>query len=222
MLMNLATLDWDESMLSVFDIPRAMLPKIVACSDASAFGVTDRWHPHLRRVGDQQAALMGQACFDPGESKNTYGTGCFLLLNTGEKIVQSKRACSPRLLINAPVQDGDYALEGSIAVTGSLVQWLRDNLGIIHRSADIEPLAPASPIVAASISSPPSPAFRPILAFRCSRHDRRYVALHQQRPTSQGRPSKPPHFRPRRHRRHGNRLRRAASLPESRRRHERQ
>jgi glycerol kinase len=145
MLMNLATLDWDETMLSVFDIPRAMLPKIVASSDASAFGVTDEGIPICGVVGDQQAALMGQACFDPGESKNTYGTGCFLLLNTGEKIVQSNAGLLTTVAYQRAGSKPVYALEGSIAVTGSLVQWLRDNLGLIHRSADIEPLAASVP-----------------------------------------------------------------------------
>ncbi len=145
MLMNLGTLDWDETMLSVFDIPRAMLPEIVASSDASTFGVTDEGIPICGVVGDQQAALMGQACFEPGESKNTYGTGCFLLLNTGEKIVQSNAGLLTTVAYQRAGSKPVYALEGSIAVTGSLVQWLRDNLGIIHRSADIEPLAASVP-----------------------------------------------------------------------------
>src|SRR3954468_15284960 len=141
MLMNLATLDWDESMLRAFDIPRAMLPKIVASSDASAFGSTSDGIPVCGVVGDQQAGLVGQACLDPGESKNTYGTGCFLLLNTGEKIVQSKCGLLTTVAYQRAGSRATYALEGSIAVTGSLVQWLRDNLGIIKRSPDVEALA---------------------------------------------------------------------------------
>ena len=145
MLMNLATLDWDESMLRAFDIPRAMLPKIVASSDASAFGSTSDGIPVCGVVGDQQAALVGQACLDPGESKNTYGTGCFLLLNTGEKIVQSKCGLLTTVAYQRAGSPATYALEGSIAVTGSLVQWLRDNLGIIKRSPDVEALAATVP-----------------------------------------------------------------------------
>jgi glycerol kinase len=147
MLMNLATLDWDESMLRTLDIPREMLPKIVASSDQSAFGeiIADglplRGIPVTGVLGDQQAALAGQACFDPGESKNTYGTGCFLLHNTGEKIVQSRFGLLTTVAYQRAGSRATYALEGSIAVTGSLVQWLRDNLGIIKRSPDVETLA---------------------------------------------------------------------------------
>jgi glycerol kinase len=122
-----------------------MLPKIVASSNASAFGVTSEGIPVCGVVGDQQAALMGQACFHIGESKNTYGTGCFLLLNTGEKIVQSNAGLLTTVAYQRAGSPAVYALEGSIAVTGSLVQWLRDNLGIIKRSADIEPLAASVP-----------------------------------------------------------------------------
>jgi glycerol kinase len=147
MLMNLAALDWDESMLRTLDIPREMLPKIVASSDPAAFGDVSaeglpvRGIPVTGVLGDQQAALVGQACFDPGESKNTYGTGCFLLHNTGEKIVQSRFGLLTTVAYQRAGSGATYALEGSIAVTGSLVQWLRDNLGIIKRSPDVEPLA---------------------------------------------------------------------------------
>ncbi len=142
-LMNLATLDWDREILAAFEIPEAMLPRIASSSEIH--GVTRL--PELSGVplagilGDQQAALMGQACFRPGEAKNTYGTGCFLLMNTGEQAVRSRFgllttvACK---LGNAPAQ---YALEGSVAIAGALVQWLRDNLGLIQSSAEIEPLA---------------------------------------------------------------------------------
>lgn len=142
MLMNLATLDWDPDMLSVMSIPRAMLPVIRASSEI--YGeATGRLHgiPIAGNLGDQQAALFGQTCFDPGEAKNTYGTGCFMLLNTGTKAMQSKNG----LLTTVGYQIGNspaiYALEGSIAITGALVQWLRDNLGVISKSSDVETLA---------------------------------------------------------------------------------
>ena len=142
-LMNLETCDWDAEMLAHFDIPRACLPKIHPSS--SVYGQI-RQAP-LQGVklagilGDQQAALVGQNCFAPGEAKNTYGTGCFLLMNTGTSPVQSKAG----LLTTLAYQFGDekphYALEGAIAIAGALVQWLRDNLGLISESADIEALA---------------------------------------------------------------------------------
>ena len=144
--MNLATLDWDDTLLAAFAIPPPVLPRIGA---SSAFYGTARGEldgvPLAGILGDQQAALMGQACFNPGEAKNTYGTGCFLLMNTGETPVPS--TCG--LLTTVAYRLGDrpacYALEGSIAVTGALVQWLRDNLGLIRTSADIETLAASVP-----------------------------------------------------------------------------
>jgi glycerol kinase len=142
MLMNLATLDWDASMLAAMQIPRAMLPSIVPSGDAGAFGIArDLQIPVCGVVGDQQAALLGQSCTDPGESKNTYGTGCFLLLNTGTTPIQSKCGLLTTVAFQRSGTKATYALEGSIAVTGSLVQWLRDNLGIIKTSADVETLA---------------------------------------------------------------------------------
>jgi glycerol kinase len=142
MLMNLATLDWDPDMLKVMGIPRAMLPKIMASSAVYGKGVDEiAGIPVAGDLGDQQAALFGQTCFSAGEAKNTYGTGCFMLLNTGTKPVQSTNG----LMTTAGYKIGDqpavYALEGSIAITGALVQWLRDNLGMIQKSADIEALA---------------------------------------------------------------------------------
>ncbi len=147
MLMNLETLDWDDELLSFFSIPRQMLPKIKPSSYPGAFGVTPDNGPLAGQVpvtgilGDQQAAMVGQVCLEPGEAKNTYGTGNFLLLNTGEKIVRSENG----LLTTVCYQFGDskpvYALEGSIAVTGSAVQWLRDQLGIISGAAQSEALA---------------------------------------------------------------------------------
>ncbi|MGK2852552.1 MAG: glycerol kinase GlpK, partial [Microbacteriaceae bacterium] len=147
MLMNLETLDWDDELLEMFGIPRQMLPEIRPSSDPKSYGHTLKSGPLGAEVpltailGDQQAAMVGQVCLEPGEAKNTYGTGNFLLLNTGEKIVRSSNG----LLTTVCYQFGDskpvYALEGSIAVTGSAVQWLRDQLGIISGAAQSESLA---------------------------------------------------------------------------------
>jgi glycerol kinase len=139
MLMNLETLDWDDDILRDLGIPRAMLPKIKSSSEV--YGWTRENIAVAGDMGDQHAALFGQTCFNPGEAKNTYGTGCFMLMNTGETAVQSQNG----LLTTMGYQIGDappvYALEGSIAITGALVQWLRDNLGLIEKSEDIETLA---------------------------------------------------------------------------------
>ena len=147
MLMDLETLDWDDELLGFFNIPRQMLPTIRPSSSPEPYGYTLTDGPMIGKVpvtaslGDQQAAMVGQVCLKPGEAKNTYGTGNFLLLNTGEKIVRSANG----LLTTVCYQFGDakpvYALEGSIAVTGSAVQWLRDQLGIISGAADSEALA---------------------------------------------------------------------------------
>jgi glycerol kinase len=147
MLMNLETLDWDDELLSLFDIPRAMLPEIRPSSDPGTYGTTRANGPLGGEVpitgdlGDQQAATVGQVCFAPGEAKNTYGTGNFMLLNTGPDIVRSENG----LLTTVCYQFGDaapvYALEGSIAVTGSAIQWLRDQLGIISGASQSEALA---------------------------------------------------------------------------------
>ncbi|MGC1408779.1 MAG: glycerol kinase GlpK [Acetobacteraceae bacterium] len=137
-LMNLATLDWDDTLLAAFGIPRAVLPHIMPSS--SVHGTT-HGVSIAGILGDQQAALMGQACFTPGEAKNTYGTGCFLLMNTGETPVQSNSGLVTTVAWQLDGKRPCYALEGSIAVTGALVQWLRDNLGLISSSADIEALA---------------------------------------------------------------------------------
>jgi glycerol kinase len=141
-LMNLATLDWDATLLEDFDIPRAVLPRIVPSSSVygTARGSLDGV-PIAGILGDQQAALMGQACFAPGEVKNTYGTGCFLLMNTGEAPIMSSSGLVTTVAWQLGGQKACYALEGSIAVTGALVQWLRDNLGLIRNSAEIETLA---------------------------------------------------------------------------------
>lgn len=146
LFMDLQTLSWDEEILGIFGVPRSMMPEIKSSSEV--YG-----HVHgsqlLREVpvagilGDQQAATFGQAAFNQGEAKNTYGTGCFLIFNTGEEIVHSKNG----LLTTVGYKLGDaaphYALEGSIAVTGSLVQWLRDNIGMIKSAPEVEELAAA-------------------------------------------------------------------------------
>ena len=147
MLMNLHTLDWDSDILSTLGIPRRILPRIVPSVDPETWGMTRKGGPVGARVpvcgalGDQQAALVGQACFDVGEAKNTYGTGCFLLLNTGTEPIPSKHG----LITTVAYQVGDekpvYCLEGSIAIAGALVQWFRDNLGIISSAPEIEALA---------------------------------------------------------------------------------
>ena len=145
-LMNLATLDWDPSLLAEFDIPKQVLPAIVSSSEtyATATGAL-AGVPIAGILGDQQAALVGQACFEPGEAKNTYGTGCFLLMNTGTVPVASAAGLITTVAYRFGEAPARYALEGSIAVTGSLVQWLRDNLKLIAASADIEALAASVP-----------------------------------------------------------------------------
>jgi len=143
LLMNLKTLDWDDEILKVIGIPRAMLPKIRSSSEVYGDVKTGqlRGIPVAGDLGDQQAALFGQTCFKAGEAKNTYGTGCFMLMNTGEKPVQSKAGLLTTLGYKIGDQKAVYALEGSIAIAGALVQWLRDNLGIIEKSSDVETLA---------------------------------------------------------------------------------
>jgi glycerol kinase len=143
MLMNLETLDWDPDMLAVMDIPRSMLPAIKASSEVYGYAKNSGLDgiPVAGDLGDQQAALFGQTCYAPGEAKNTYGTGCFMLLNTGTEPVQSKNGLLTTLGYKIGDQPAVYALEGSIAITGALVQWLRDNLKMIEKSSDIELLA---------------------------------------------------------------------------------
>jgi glycerol kinase len=142
MLMNLETLDWDSSILATMEIPRAMLPEIRSSSEIYGHAVGALGGvPVAGILGDQQAALMGQTCYNLGEAKNTYGTGCFMLLNTGERIVSSQHGLLTTLGYKLGKAPAIYALEGSIAIAGALVQWLRDNLGIIERSNDIEALA---------------------------------------------------------------------------------
>ena len=142
MLMNLNTLDWDPDILKIMGVPRAMLPKVMPSSAVYGEAVGSlKGVPVAGDLGDQQAALFGQTCFSPGEAKNTYGTGCFMLLNTGTKPVQSKNGLLTTLGYKIGDQPAVYCLEGSIAITGALVQWLRDNLGMIAKSADVEALA---------------------------------------------------------------------------------
>jgi len=142
LLMNLKTLDWDKRMLSTLNIPRQMLPEIVPSS--ALYGKTTGVLPDVPVsgiLGDQQAALFGQTCFDPGEAKNTYGTGCFMLMNTGNKPVPSKAGLLTTVGYQIEGQDVVYALEGSIAISGALVQWLRDNIRMIDAAPEIESLA---------------------------------------------------------------------------------
>jgi len=142
-LMNLATLNWDPEILAAFDIPANILPRIVSSSEVCG----EAQLPCVAGVkiagilGDQQAALFGQTCFSPGEAKNTYGTGCFLLMNSGERAVQSTCGLLTTVGYKLGSQNAIYALEGSVAITGALVQWIRDNLGLIEKSSDIETLA---------------------------------------------------------------------------------
>jgi glycerol kinase len=147
MLMDLRSLEWDDELLAIFGIPRQMLPEIRSSSDPGFYGVTRRAGPAGGEVpisgdlGDQQAATMGQVCVRPGEAKNTYGTGNFMLLNTGREIVPSKAGLLTTVCYRLGQEETIYALEGSIAVTGSAVQWLRDQLGVIGSAADVEALA---------------------------------------------------------------------------------
>jgi glycerol kinase len=141
-LMNLATLDWDADLLAAFNIPQAVLPRIVASSAHLATARDELDGVTVGGIlGDQQAALVGQTCFTPGEAKNTYGTGCFLLLNTGTAPVASTSGLVTTVAYRFGEAPACYALEGSIAITGALVQWLRDNLGLIRSSAEVETLA---------------------------------------------------------------------------------
>lgn len=145
MLMNLKTLKWDEDICKIMGIPMQMLPEIRPSSQVYGYtkanGPFGGVIPVSGDLGDQQAATVGQTCFDPGEAKNTYGTGCFMILNTGKEIVISKNGLLTTLCYQFEGESPTYALEGSIAITGALVQWLRDNIGIIEKSPQIEDLA---------------------------------------------------------------------------------
>lgn len=142
LLMNLETLDWDQYLLDLFDVPRSVLPEIRSSSEI--YGVCTTALPGVPVsgiLGDQQAATFGQAAFAAGEAKNTYGTGNFLIFNTGTEIVQSHNGLITTVAYKLGNEEAHYALEGSIAVTGSLIQWLRDNLGIISSASEVESLA---------------------------------------------------------------------------------
>ncbi len=142
MLMDLSTLAWDDELLAILQIPRQILPDIKPSS--MIYGMASGEFagiPIASALGDQQAALFGQTCFQPGDAKNTYGTGCFMLMNTGNQMVQSKNGLLTTVGYQVSESNPVYSLEGSIAIAGALVQWLRDNLKLIKRSADIETLA---------------------------------------------------------------------------------
>ncbi len=142
MMMNLETLDWDDEILGILGVPRAMLPQVRASSEVYGEAKGDlAGIPVAGDLGDQQAALFGQTCFAVGEAKNTYGTGNFLLLNTGNEAVQSKSGLLTTLAYKIGDQPAVYCLEGAIAITGALVQWLRDNLGLIQSAPEVEDLA---------------------------------------------------------------------------------
>src|SRR6201999_37609 len=134
---------WDKELIDAFGIPQSMLPGIRSSSEI--YGLARE--PSIKDVsiagilGDQQAALVGQTCFEPGESKNTYGTGCFMLLNTGEHPVASRSGLLTTVAYQIAGRKAVYALEGSVAIAGALVQWVRDNLKLIDASPEIEPLA---------------------------------------------------------------------------------
>ena len=151
LMMNLNTLDWDDEILNVLAVPRRILPRIVPSSDRNTWGHTAKdgafnsTIPVCGALGDQQAALVGQTCFDVGEAKNTYGTGCFLLLNTGNAPVTSRHGLLTTVGYQIRGEKPVYCLEGSIAIAGALVQWLRDNLGLIAAAPDVETLARTVP-----------------------------------------------------------------------------
>jgi glycerol kinase len=142
-LMDLRTLDWDPELLSAFGIPWQILPQIRTSSEVYGGATLDAIAgvPVAGILGDQQAALVGQTCFEAGQAKNTYGTGCFLLMNTGRQIVQSRHGLVSTVAFQFKGQPAHYALEGSVAIAGALVQWIRDNFGLITKSPEIEALA---------------------------------------------------------------------------------
>lgn len=147
MLMNLDGTAWNDDIIEIMTIPKSMLPEIRPSSDPNLYGRTlsdgvfGAALPVCGILGDQQAATVGQACFDPGEAKNTYGTGCFMILNTGQDIVPSTHGLLTTVCYKFGQAPTVYALEGSIAITGALVQWLRDNLGLIETAPEVEVLA---------------------------------------------------------------------------------
>ena len=142
-LMNIKSMAWDDEILEKLDIPKAMLPTIEPSSKVYGKIISEVMEgvPIAGILGDQQAALVGQTCFQPGEAKNTYGTGCFMLMNTGTEAIPSKHGLLTTVAYQFEGQPVHYALEGSIAIAGALVQWLRDNLGIIKESSEVHTLA---------------------------------------------------------------------------------
>jgi glycerol kinase len=142
LLMNLRSLEWDDEILGILGIPKLMLPDILSSAEVYGTCVAPlQGIPVAGNLGDQHAALVGQTCFEPGEAKNTYGTGCFMLMNTGNEIIPSNRGLLTTMGYKFGGEPAVYALEGSIAISGALIQWLRDNLGIIEKAPDVEPLA---------------------------------------------------------------------------------
>jgi glycerol kinase len=142
LLMNLETLQWDDELISLMNLPKAILPRI--CSSSEVYGMGRGILEGVKisgDLGDQHAALFGQTCFSPGEAKNTYGTGCFMLLNTGTRPVHSTNGLLTTVGYKIGSQPAVYALEGSIAMAGALIQWLRDNLGLIKSAPEVEELA---------------------------------------------------------------------------------
>ena len=184
MLMDISTLQWSDDLLAAIGVPRAMLPEIR--SSAEVYGKASVVLPGVKiaaALGDQQAALFGQTCFAPGEAKCTYGTGSFLLLNTGAEIVRSSHGLLTTVGYKIGEDDAVYALEGAIAITGSLVQWFRDNLGLINSAPEIETLAlygrgQRRLLHRAGVLRP----VRPALAQRGPRRDRRAHLVHHQGP----------------------------------------
>ena len=229
MLMDLETLDWDDELLAFFDIPRAMLPRDPAVLVArtvrrdAATGPLGGEVPLTGDLGDQQAATVGQVCFAPGEAKNTYGTGNFMLLNTGNELVRSRERAADHGLLPVRRRAPVYALEGSIAVTGSAVQWLRDQLGIISGAAESESLARQVEDNGGVYFVPAfSGSVRAVLALRRPRRDRRAVPVQHQRPPGAGHAGGDLLPEPRRRRGDGGRLRGAPRRAQGRRRHHRQ
>lgn len=142
MLYNIETESWDDKLLKIFDIPKSILPKV--CSSSEIYGYVDIMGtsiPLCGIAGDQQAALFGQCCFENGEAKNTYGTGCFLLAHTGNDRINSKNGLITTIAATEKSKPTEYALEGSVFVAGAVIQWLRDELGVISNSADTEDFA---------------------------------------------------------------------------------
>ena len=140
MMMNIRTHDWDPELLAIIGIDRSALPTIRSCSEVYGTGVGCLEGVRISgSLGDQQAALFGQTCFGEGDMKNTYGTGCFILMNTGTKIVRSRNGLVTTVAFQLGREGAvHYALEGSVTIAGALVQWLRDNLGIIKSSAEVD------------------------------------------------------------------------------------